>query len=232
VKTLGIVGGIGPESTIEYYRQLIAGFRERNSSDCYPPLLIDSLDVNRLLFFAAKPDRQDLVKYLLDSVSRLARAGADFALLAANTPHLVFPELSAVSPIPLLSIVQATCLTAKHLRLKRVGLFGTRFTMQAGFYQETFSKAEMTVILPNLQEQNYIHERYVQELVSGIILPETRASLLDIVRAMKGRDQIEGLILGGTELPLILRDGAHGVVFLDTTRIHVNFALDRLLQDP
>lgn len=126
--------------------------------------------------------------------------------------------------------MQATCGAAKEIGLNRVGLFGTRFTMQAGFYQESCGRAGITVITPNLEEQIYVHERYVQELVNGIILPETLRSLLDIVGTMKQRDQIEGLILGGTELPLILKDGGHGIPFLNTTRIHVNAALDRLLE--
>lgn len=230
METLGIVGGIGPLSTIEYYRQLVAGFRARAGNDAYPPLLIHSIDVNRLLLLAARTDRRSLVEYLLESVSRLARAGADFALLAANTPHLVFPELSAVSPIPLLSIVQATCEFAKAHGLKRVGLFGTRFTMQTGFYQETFNAARIAVITPQVEEQNWIHEKYVRELVNGAFLTETRESLLAIARAMRERDGIEGLILGGTELPLILGDGDDEIVFLDTTRIHVNAALERLVE--
>jgi len=229
MRTLGIVGGIGPQSTIEYYRLLVAEFRERTRDDSYPSLLIDSIDVNRLLMLAGRPDRRGLVEYLLQSVSRLARAGADFALLAANTPHLVFDELAAISPIPLVSIVQATCDFALAHGLKRLGLFGTRFTMQAGFYQETFARAGMAVIIPDVEEQNFIHESYVREFVNGIFLPEARESLLRIVQAMKKRDRIEGLILGGTELPFILPDGSDEIPFLNTTRVHVNAALERLV---
>ena len=229
MRTLGIVGGIGPESTIEYYRQLVAGFRERSPDDSYPSLLIDSIDVNHLLMLAGRPDRRDLLEYLLRSVSRLARAGADFTLLAANTPHLVFDELAAISPIPLVSIVQATCDFALVRGLKRLGLFGTRFTMQAGFYQETFARAGMAVMIPEVEEQNFIHESYVSEFVNGTFLSETHESLLRIVQAMKKRDRIHGLILGGTELPFVLRDESEEIPFLNTTRIHVEAALERLL---
>lgn len=229
MRTLGIVGGIGPESTIEYYRQLVAGFRKRTRDDHYPSLLIDSIDVDRLLILAGRPDRRDLLEYLLRSLSRLGRAGADFALLAANTPHLVFDDLAAISPIPLVSIVQATCDFALAHGLKRLGLFGTRFTMQAGFYQETFARAGMAVIIPDVEEQNFIHESYVREFVNGTFLPEARESLLRIIQALKKRDRIEGLILGGTELPFILRDVSDEIPFLNTTRIHVNAALEILL---
>jgi aspartate racemase len=230
MKMLGIVGGIGPESTIEYYRQLVAGFRRRISDGSYPPLLIDSIDVNRLLRLAAAPERRDLAGYLLESVARLARAGADFALMAANTPHLVFDEVAAVAPIPLVSIVRATCDFAKSHGLKRLGLFGTRFTMQAGFYEEIFQREELAIVLPGADEQVYIHDKYVQELVNGVFLPDTRQGLQHIARELRERDHIDGLILGGTELPLLLRDdGEIGIPLLDTTRIHVNAALDSML---
>jgi aspartate racemase len=230
MKTLGIVGGLGPESTIEYYRQLIAGYRDRIHDGSYPPLLIDSIDVNKLLALAAKQKLKELVEYLLSSLQRLSRAGTNFAILAANTPHIVFNEVSAQSPLPLISIVQATCDFARAQGLKNLGLFGTRSTMQAGFYQATFAKAGMTITLPKLEEQDYIHEKYVGELVKGIFLPETKQGLLNIVNALKQRQQIDGLILGGTELPLLLKDGNEaGIPLLDTTRIHVNAALDRML---
>lgn len=232
MKMLGIVGGIGPESTIAYYRQLVAGFRQRVAGGGYPPLLIDSIDVNRLLLLASAPERRDLVTYLLESISRLARAGADFTLLAANVPHLVFDELTAVSPLPLLSIVEATCQFARARALKRLGLFGTRFTMQAGFYQKVFRKQDIEIILPDPDDQAFIHEKYVNELINGVFYPETRKGMLDIARALIDHEHIDGLILGGTELPLLLRDNSEiGIPLLDTMRIHVRAALDKMLAD-
>jgi len=229
MKTLGMVGGIGPESTVEYYRLLIAGYRERVSDGSYPPLLINSIDVNKLLALVAQGKLRELVEYLLGSLQQLERAGAAFALLASNTPHIVFGEVSTRSPLPLISIVQATCDFAKSRGLKRLGLFGTRSTMQAGFYQEIFGKAGIAVTVPDLEEQNYIHEKYISELVNGVFLQETRERLLAIANALKARSKIDGLILGGTELPLILRNESEGgILLLDTTRIHVKAALDKM----
>ena len=119
---------------------------------------------------------------------------------------------------------------ARELGLKRVGLFGTRFTMQAGFYPEAFHRAGITVVPPDAEAQVYIHEKYMTELVNGIFIPETRAGLLAIVERMKARDGIEGLVLGGTELPLIVRaDEYAGVQLLDTTKLHVEAIVSRLL---
>lgn len=230
--TLGIVGGIGPESTIEYYRQLMVAFRERDLASGPPGLVIDSIDVGRVLTLAADPARkQELAEYLLASLSRLASAGADVGLLAANTPHIVFDELVSRSPIGLISIVQATCDFAKQRGLKRLGLFGTRSTMQAGFYQKAFAAAGLEIVTPAASEQNYIHEKYVGELVPGIFHDETRLHMLAIARRMREEDRIEGLILGGTELPLLLSNNATlGIPLLDTTRIHVNAALKELIR--
>jgi len=125
--------------------------------------------------------------------------------------------------------VQATCDAAKALELKKVGLLGTRFTMQARFYPDLFSREGIMLAMPNADEQNYIHEKYMKELINGIFLPETRERLLAIVEELKKRDSIEGLILGGTELPLILRDAPSGIPFLDTTKIHAESAVAQLL---
>ena len=160
---------------------------------------------------------------------RLARAGADFGALAANTPHIVFDQLRARSPIPLISIVEATCDRARELGLKRVTLFGTRFTMQAGFYPEVFAGSGIDLVIPGQADQDYIHEKYMDELLQNIFLPETRQGLLAIVDRMKARDGIDGLILGGTELPLILRGAESDIPFLDTTRIHVDRIVEELI---
>ncbi len=161
--------------------------------------------------------------YLVNEIEKLARAGADFGVLTANTPHIVFDELDRRSPIPLVSIVEAACDEAQALGLKRVALLGTRFTMQGQFYPDVFSKSGISIVTPRADEQAYIHEKYIGELLKNIFLPETRHGLTAIVDRMKATDRIEAVILGGTELPLLLRDPQHnGIPFLDTTRIHVN----------
>jgi aspartate racemase len=230
MKTLGIVGGIGPESTIEYYRQIIATYRQRKQDGSYPQIIISSIDMKKMLDFIEGNELVRLTEYLLGEVQKLAKAGADFGLLASNSPHIVFDELSRESPIPLLSIVEAACVATKKLGLKRVGLLGTRFTVQGRFYPDVFSRAGITLITPGVEEQVYIHDKYMNELVNGVIIPETRERLLAIVERLKAQEGIEGLILGGTELPLILREESYqGLPFLDTTRIHVERAVAQML---
>jgi len=230
MKTVGIIGGIAPESTIQYYRLIVAGYREHKRDGNYPSILINSINMKQMLDLIGAKRLPEAVQYLKGEIDRLARAGADFGVLASNTPHLVFDGLQAVSPIPLISIVEATCQRASELGLKRVGLFGTRFTMQGGFYDREFEKRGMSIALPADDDQEYIHEKYMTELVNGVILEETKALLLRIVNRLKREQKIQGLVLGGTELPLILKDGDDPEIpFLDTTSIHVQSIIEQLL---
>jgi len=230
MKTVGIVGGIAPESTIEYYRQIIEAYRAHSSAGNYPSILINSINLTRMIELITANELAAMTEYLLAALDKLARAGADFAVLASNTPHIVFDEVRARSALPLISIVEAACAEAEMLGLKRIGLLGTRFTMQAGFYRDVFARAGIEIILPNGAEQDYVHSHYMDELINGIFLPETRQRLLEIVDQLKERSQLEGIILGGTELPLILRDEEHnGVPFLDTTKIHVKRIVEELV---
>jgi len=231
IKTVGIVGGIAPESTIEYYRAIVAGYREHSRDGDYPAIIINSINLRRMIDLVTANQLDAVADYVLEAIEKLARAGADFAVLASNTPHIVFDELRARSPLPLISIVEAACTEAKTRGLKRLGLFGTRFTMRARFYPEVFAKAGIEIVLPDEAEQDYIHNHYMDELINGIFLPETKERLLEIAGNLRERSRVDGLILGGTELPLILREPEHnGIAFLDTTQIHVSRIISELIE--
>jgi aspartate racemase len=228
MRKLGVIGGIGPESTIAYYRLIIARYREMVSDDAYPPIVINSIDVRRVLDLAAT-DRSGLAEYLLNELQVLAQAGAALGVIAANTPHIVFDAIVDRSPIPLVSIVEATSHAIVGRQLTRVGLFGTRFTMQGRFYAEVLAKVGVELVVPEEAEQTYIHEKYVTELVNGTCLSATREGLLRIVDTMKARDGVQAIVLAGTELPLVLTDDVRASVpLLDTARIHVDAAAERL----
>jgi aspartate racemase len=231
MKTLGIVGGIGPESTVDYYRSLIQMWREQTKDGSSPSILLNSIDLKKMLDLIAAKALPEVTAYLSGEMQRVAWAGADVGLFAANTPHIVFGELQRRSPIPLISIVEATREAAEELGLRRLGLFGVRFTMQGHFYPDVFSKAGITLVVPEENEQVYIHDKYMNELVKGIFLPETRERLLAIVDRLAKQEHVRGLILAGTELPLILREAVCNIPFLDTTQIHVKAAVRRLLSE-
>lgn len=229
--SIGLIGGIGPESTIDYYRLYIELYRERKADGSYPPLLINSIDMTRMLDLVGKNDLSGLANYLADEVRRLADAGATLALMASNTPHIVFDELQDLSPIPLISIVKTACQASIREGMKRVGLFGTRFTMQGGFYQKVFESSGLDLMLPNAAEQEYIHSTYMTELVNGEYRDEVRDRFIAIAKEMREQQKIDGLVLGGTELPLLMRD-AEGldIPMIDTSRVHVEQAITEILK--
>jgi aspartate racemase len=230
MKTVGIIGGIAPESTIQYYRLIIASYREKTQDGSYPPILINSIDMKKMLDLIGAGELPGVTDYLAGEVRKLAAGGADFGLLASNTPHIVFNEIRQRSPIPLVSIVEAACDAAQALGLKKVGLFGTRFTMQGRFYPDEFARAGIELVTPDPTDQAYIHDKYMGELVKGVFLPETRQRLLEIMEKLRARHGIEGLVLGGTELPLILDETvSRPIPFLDTTKIHAEQAVAQML---
>lgn len=227
MKTLGLIGGTGPESTIDYYRLLTAQYREKVDG-ASPPIIINSVDLKRMIGWMSAGELDKVTDYLAGEFEKLQRAGVDFAALTANTAHIVFDELQQRTSLPLISIVEATCERAQSLGFKSVGLFGTRYTMQASFYPKVFAHTDVKLVTPKEEEQNYIHEKYFGELLKDVFLPETRAQFLRIADEMKARDGVEAVILGGTEIPLLLRTEEHnGIQLLDTTRIHV----DRLIKE-
>jgi aspartate racemase len=225
--SVGIVGGLGPESTVDYYRRILADW-ERDDPASAPAIVIDSLDVHRALKLVAS-DRPALAGYFLESLQRLAGAGVDFAVLSANTPHIVFDEVSARSPVPLISIVETCAAEARHRGLARVALLGTRFTMEADFYPEVCARFGVEVVTPAAGERAWVHERYIGELLKGDFREETRREFISLVDRLRRDEQVEGVVLGGTELPLLLQDAeVAGVPVLDTTGLHVAAIVQRL----
>ncbi|HEX6939286.1 MAG TPA: amino acid racemase [Longimicrobiales bacterium] len=227
MSTVGLVGGLGPESTIDYYRLILDLWKARQPSSL-PHLVIDSLDVNvgiRLV----QNDRPGLVRYLLDSIRRLERAGCEFAAMAANTPHIVFDELAAESPIPLLSIVECCADAVEARGFRRVGLLGTGFTMAAGFYPAVLDRRGIGVVVPDEHRRSWLHDRYLTELLNGVFTDETRAGVTQIVEDWAEQGIVDAVILAGTELPLLIRsETLAGLPLLDTTGIHVRAIVERL----
>ena len=230
MKIIGMIGGIGPESTIDYYKRLLDGAQKRNPGGPAPSIIINSIDLQKGLHLLGTNQLKELTAYIVPEVMRLKDAGAEFGFLAANSPHIVFGDIARRSPIPLVSIVEATCAEAKVRGFKKLGLLGTRFTMHGRFYPDVFSRAGLDLAVPAADEQDYIHDKYINELIPGKFLPETREGLLAIATRMKKENGIQALVLGGTELPLILTDSSLlGIPFLDTTQIHVNAILERAM---
>lgn len=227
---IGMIGGIGPESTVDYYQRLIKLYQKNISGDYYPEILINSINMTAMLKFVSSEDWEGLIRMLTDAIHSLYKAGADLAFLASNTPHMVFERLRQASPIPLISIVEAARMEAEKLGLKKVGLLGTLFTMQSSYYQAEFDKSGITMVVPNEEEQRYIQQKLFAEIEHGVFLEDTRGDLLKIIRRLITDKSIDGVILGCTELPLILTKGEYSIPFLNTTEIHAQRIFEKYVE--
>ena len=217
---IGLVGGIAPASTVAYYQLLIDQHRALHP-ESYPRLLINSIDLSEMLPMVG-PDLTALTEFLVVEVQRLVNGGATVAAFASNTPHLVFDAVCERIAIPMVSIVEAAAAEAERLGYRRLGLLGTRSTMQASFYRDVFARRGMTVVPPPAADLEYVHHVYFHELVNTTFKPETREGLLQVIERLRRSEQIDAAILGGTELSLILTpEVVAPVPLLDTARIHV-----------
>lgn len=230
MQKIGIIGGLGPEATADYYQRIVKFFHEHNQSLSTPEMIIYSVDIAELFKLVADQQWDALAKWLTSKIVALKNAGADFAVISANTPHIVFDQVQKQSPLPLISIVEATLEAAKLARLKTVGLLGTQFTMQSNFFGDRFTSEGISVVVPDNHQQQYIQDKLVHEIELGIFNEATRHEFLAIIKDMKKCHNIDAVILGCTELPLILKEGDDSdVPFLNTTAIHVAAICQRCL---
>src|SRR5690242_126542 len=224
---VGLVGGLGPESTVDYYRRIIDRWQKIDPATT-PPMVIDSLDPSEALRLVAG-DRTAFVDYIFGSIRRLEGAGVDFIAITANTPHLAFDELAARASVPMLSIVEVCADEAKRRRLGRPLLLGTRFTMEAQFYPSVLARHGLTTVVPDEADRTWVHARYVDQLLKGEFRDETRDELVALVARLRDTQAVDGVVLGGTELPLLMRaQEVAGLPVLDTTELHVRAIVWRL----
>ncbi len=229
MRKLGMIGGTGPESTVSYYRAVIKGVEERVGVQCLPPVTIESLSVFEVLDYCSRHDDDGLTDYLAAGVDRLAAAGAEIATLTGLTPHIVFDRLQDRSPIPLISAVEATRDAALDQGVERVALLGTEYTMTEDFFIHPLREAGLTVLVPGRDEIAYIQDRIVRELEHGIVTDDTRERFAAIVRRLHDDEGAERVILGCTEIPLLLDDESSPVPCLNTIGIHTQSLVSAIL---
>jgi aspartate racemase len=223
---LGVVGGIAPPSTIEYYRSIVEIHRNRTSRP--PRVLINSVDGDVVLGHLAAGRHAELVATLLEAVQQLASAGAELALLASISVHIAFDDVCARSPLPLIDIVEATAGAVADF--KRLGLLATRFTVEADLFGPALTARGISMVAPTADEQETIDRVYFNELVAGRLLPVSRDRLLAIGARLRAEEEIDGILLGGTELPLLLPMASdEGLAYLDISRIHADAAVAAML---
>lgn len=228
VKRIGILGGMSYESTIKYYKLILQKHYEKFSDYNYPEIIIFSLNFQQVIDYELSDDKIAYIEYLISAIKSLENAGANFVIMAANSPHAVYEELEGFAKVPILSIVKTTIKKALAENMKTLLLLGTKFTMQSTFYQEYSRRLGINVITPSLQEQGEIDKIIFSELVIGINKLESKKKILEIIDSYN----IDGVILGCTELPLILSQKDTKIKLLDTLELHVEAAFTYYLFIP
>lgn len=234
MKTIGILGGLGPESTVDYYKELIKGFNDLNGAGIlnYPEIIIYSVNIATFISLLEERNYYEATNHLAQSINNIRNAGADFAVISSNTPHLLFNDIQSKVDLPLISIVDVCAQKAQAMNIKRCGLLGTKFTMQNDFYHKVFERYDIEIFVPDNSQIDVIHTKLFNELELGILKEDTKNEILDIVLDLKAKHNIESIILGCTEFPLMFREETYcEIPFLNTTKIHVEAIIKACLSD-
>jgi aspartate racemase len=222
---IGILGGMSYQSTVKYYELILEKYYEKERNYKYPEMVIFSLNFQKVIEYELKGNKVQYIEYLMKGIKSLENAGASLIIMAANSPHAVYDELKERIETKILSIVEATADIAKKEKIKKLLLLGIKFTMQSTFYQDFFKKVGMEIITPIEEEQNEIDKIIFNELVIGDFREESKERILEIIN----KYNVESVILGCTELPLLIKQKDLKIKLLDTVDIHVDKTLDYFL---
>jgi aspartate racemase len=226
-KRIGILGGISYESTVEYYKLFHKKYYAMNNNCYYPEIVIFSLDFQHFTDFEDSKDTDGYIQYIMEGIESLERAGVDFILMAANSPHAVFEQVASMCKVPMLSLVRVTAEAAKQAKLKKILLLAVSFTVNSLAYQKTCEDLGIMVTVPSARDQTDIDRIIFQELTIGVFKQESKKVLLRII----DNYEVDGVILGCTELPLVLHQQDTNKKLLDTIDIHVDSALTYALSE-
>jgi aspartate racemase len=223
-KRIGILGGMSPESTIAYYEHITRTYTERFGDYGYPEIIIYSVSFQPYVDWPQQERWNLVTQGLSEAAQRLEAAGADFIVMATNTMHLVFDQVQACVRVPMLSLLDAVGEAILAGGMKRVGLLGTQYTMEKTFYQDALGRRGITVLVPDAEDRQYVNAVIYNELVAGQIRDESRAGLIAVIKRLAERGA-QGVILGCTEIPMLVTETDAAMPLFDTTAIHAEAAL-------
>jgi len=223
-KKIGILGGLSPESTSAYYEYITREYTKRYGNYGYPEIIIYSVNFQEFVDWQSQ-DQWDLAAdKMIEAFRRLEKAGADFGLIASNTMHVVFDKVQGEISVPLINIIEATAEVIKEEGAKKVGLLGTLFTMNKDFYKAGLEARGIITLVPDRKDQEFVNSVIYEELTRGLIKPGSRQGYIKVVKKLKEKGA-EGVVLGCTEIPLLIKEEDCGVRLYDTTIIHAEKAL-------
>ena len=221
MKKIGLVGGTGPESTIMYYKELNSIIDEATGGKTMPELAIESVNFRKAWELVSSEQHKELAEYLSEKVNKLVASGAEVIALTAATMHIVFDEIESNTHVSLVSIPKTICNEVMEKGYKKVGLLGTIFTMEQDFMKKDLRQAGIDVIVPDKDDRELIAKRIYEELEVGIVKESTLQEFNEIIKKLKDMYEIEAVVLGCTELPLILNDANCLLPCLDSVAIHI-----------
>ncbi|MEA4926995.1 MAG: amino acid racemase [Syntrophomonadaceae bacterium] len=221
MKKVGLVGGLGPASTIDYYREIVEIYRKEKGDDNYPAIVIDSINMGELVRGIESQNFNDVARQLLNSVANLAQAGASFAAIASNSPHVVWDLIKDRASIPLISIVDATCDRIIRQNYNKVLIFATKFTMKNGLYSTALSKRNINWVLPNEEDIEILGNIIYPNLENGIVIEQDKQKMVGIAEKYIKQHGADSILLGCTEIPLMIKPGDVSVPVINTTEIHI-----------
>ena len=231
MKKIGLVGGTGPESTLMYYKALNSGIDELTEGKAMPDIAIESVNFRRAWDYVSNAQYDLLADYLGSKIDALIAGGAEVVALTAATMHIVFDDLQKRSSLPLVSIPKTVAEEAVSLGIRKVGLLGTIFTMEQDYMKTDLIDMGIEVVIPEKEDRELVAKRIFEELEVGIVKESTLNELISIINKMRDEHGIEAVILGCTELPLILNKDNCPVSCLDAVEIHIkklmSLAMDR-----
>lgn len=231
MRKLGILGGMGPESTLLYYREIAAEYKKKDKNGYFPALTIETVNMYEMLGYCKAQQYDALTEYLLRGISNLEKAGAEFAVLASNTPHVVFDVLEKRTNIPLLSIVEPVYQAMKAKGIKKAAWLGTRFTMEQPYFKKLFTDNEIEIAVPKEEERAFIDKVIAEELEFGIVKENSKKEMDCIIERLISEGCIEAVILGCTELPLMYADEKLAVPVFDTLKYHIQGIVAYMFED-
>jgi aspartate racemase len=225
MKTIGLIGGLTWLSTIDYYRLLNQKVNEKLGGVASAKLVLYSLEFEEIKRLTMADDWQGLASKMIDAGKKLSMAGAECLLICANTMHHIADDVAAAIDIPLIHIAEATAKAIAKKGLKKVALLGTKYTMTLPFYTGKLAEFGIETIIPEPDDIAFLNNAIYEEMGKGIFLTETKAKTIEIISKLEQLGA-EGVILGCTELPILLKNEVHHLPFFDTTQVHVEAALD------
>ena len=229
MKKAGIIGGIGPASTLDYYDGIIKGVRRLSDNEDYPRFAVNSINMTEMIKYVAGGEMDKLTAMLVAAIDELEDAGAEFAAIASNTPHIVFDAVRSRCSLPLISIVDETCRYAQTAGCRRVIVLGTLFTMRSGLYTKAFEKLGIQALVPDKRVQEEVYGIIYPNLENGLVIEEEKDRLLGISERLLRMHGADALVLGCTELPLAIKPGELDTLLLNTAQIHIDSIVREIL---